>query len=210
MEQAEKARIAKVAIGSQEIEGLMLSNGDYAVGVPQVAELFSLAKDHASREVKALLGKDFQFNKVKSELHSKEVNIISLGDFKKVVIELAIKGNKKAVEFGRLMMGLSLQQLFCDASGVKFETKERQQWVRFREERKDCHPKLDIWFKADGCEGAEYGNRMNQFKAHLGLPLISTGEYTEDQLDKLKEAEIEYHALRRIGLPHSEALKYIK
>jgi len=110
-----------------------------------------------------------------------------------------------------MMIGLSLQQLFCDAFGVKFDKEERQQWIKFREvHRKNYHPKLTTWFKSDGCEGIEYGKRMNQFKAHLGLPLINVGEYTEEQLDKLNEAEIEYHAFRRTGMTHSEAMKYIK
>jgi hypothetical protein len=208
----EKARIAQVNLFGEEVEALMLPNGDFAIGVSQVGKLFpdSISQTNETRRVKALLCVDSPLVKVTSELHFKPVNILSLEQFEKLIVALAKLGDKKALDLTFNLVGLSLIQLCSDAFGVKFETEERKSWVKFRSaHKKQYHPKLTIWFKADGCEGVEYGVRMNQFKAQLGLPIKKIDQYTEEQLDKLNEAEVEYHVLRRSGLPHNEAMKLI-
>lgn len=57
-----KAVIATVDLGFTKIEGLMLPDSSYAIAVLQLAEVFSFDKNQASRTVKSLLGKDFQFD----------------------------------------------------------------------------------------------------------------------------------------------------
>jgi hypothetical protein len=46
--------------------------------VPQLSEIFQFAKDHASRDLKAILGEGFQFAKMKTKLNPKAVNAIRL------------------------------------------------------------------------------------------------------------------------------------
>jgi hypothetical protein len=131
-----KAIVAPVDIGHQIVDGLMLPNGDFAIAVSQVAELFQFDLNQASRRIKSLLGKDFQFDTVKSELNPKAVNILSLTEFETVALELALRGNEKAIAFQRDMIGLALIQLFSDAFGLKFEKINRQEWLKDRQDGK--------------------------------------------------------------------------
>lgn len=80
-----RAKVSQVNIGPIVIEGLMDEIGDYYVAIPQIAELFSIPIKHASRDIKALLGKeDVEFIKLKTELHSGEVNAITLDQLFKI------------------------------------------------------------------------------------------------------------------------------
>jgi len=127
-----KAVIAQINLGALAIEGLMLPDGSFAIGVSQLEALNLVRQNQASRDVKALLGESFQFDKAKSELNPKPVNIIKLPDFEKLVSKLAQAGNKPAIDLCVLLIGLSLHQLFCDGFNVKFETNERQEWLKAR------------------------------------------------------------------------------
>ena len=62
-----KAKVTQVPFGSYQIEGLLLPNNNFGIAASQVAALFEFAKDQVSRDIKALLGKSFQFAKVASE-----------------------------------------------------------------------------------------------------------------------------------------------
>jgi len=95
------AVVAPVKIGLIEIQGLMLPDGSFAISVPQVASLFSIAQKNSSRDFKALLGGDFQFLKVQSESNSKPVNILTLPEFERLLKVLAMNGNEHA----RLFLG---------------------------------------------------------------------------------------------------------
>lgn len=94
----EKAKVAKVPLGSFEIDGLMMPDGSFGVAVPQVASLFGIPNNNASRDIKALLGADFSFEKWATVLSPKAVNVIRLPDLKKLTFALAMKGNEKARE----------------------------------------------------------------------------------------------------------------
>jgi len=131
-----KAVVAPVQIGNLTVNGLMLPNGDFAIAVPQVAELFQFDTNQASRSIKSLLGKDFQFDTAKSELNPKAVNILSLTEFEVLILELVIRGNEKAIAFQRNLVGLALIQLFNDAFGIKFEQTDRQTWLKERQDGK--------------------------------------------------------------------------
>jgi hypothetical protein len=84
------AQITEVKIGHLSLEGLYANDNQFYVAVPQLSEKFQFAKDHASRDLKALLGEDFQFAKIKTKLHSKAINAIAVKDFELVVFELAM------------------------------------------------------------------------------------------------------------------------
>jgi hypothetical protein len=51
-------------------------DGTFAVAVSQLAELNLVSQYNASRDLKAILGKDFQLVKSSSELNPKKFNII--------------------------------------------------------------------------------------------------------------------------------------
>lgn len=131
-----KAVVATVKIGHHEVQGLMLPNGDFAIAVPQVADLFSVPQKNSSRDIKALLGNDSPFLTTKSELNSKAVNILTLTEFETVTLELALRGNQEAIAFQRSLVGLALMQLFSDAFGIKFEQIDRQNWLKERQDGK--------------------------------------------------------------------------
>lgn len=206
-----KAKIATVKIGPLAIEGLLLPDGSFAVGVSQISALFPAIQNNPSREVKALLGKGIQLVKAASELNPNRVNIVSLEQFSLVVFELALKGQSEAVEFVRALHGLSLHQLFSDAFGIKFEADDRQEWLKQRMlHKKQFHPNLTRWLQADGCkEGKDYAAAVNRFKACANLPIKPVAEYSEDELTLLNNAEVSYNMARKLGHSHDESLRYL-
>jgi hypothetical protein len=183
-----KATVTPVQIGTLTIEGLMTEVSEFYVAVPQAADLFQFDKNQASREVKSLLGKGFQFDKVTTPLNPKAVNALKLEQFGQLVFELALKGNTKAIEFQRMLAGLSLQQLFSDAFGIKFEAAERQQWLAARMKTKqDFHPVLTASMERNGLikRPSDWGKYIKWFQDTLG---IKSG--TRDQLDLDKQVDL--------------------
>lgn len=124
-----KAQVKEVPVGPISIEGLMLPDGTFTIGVSQLIRLNIVSQANATREVQDLLGKNFQFAKVVSEFNTKPVSVLTLPQFSEVVKLAAIKGNQAAIDFAIAMMGLALHQLFCDTFGVKMGTEERQQYL---------------------------------------------------------------------------------
>ena len=92
-----KAEITPVSIGHLTIEGLMNENGDFGVAVPQITDKFRFDKNQASRDIKALMGNDFLFEKWRSPFSPKAVNVILLEDFKDLLFILAQKGDAQAI-----------------------------------------------------------------------------------------------------------------
>ena len=137
-----KAHVTKVQIGNLEIDGLMDEAGNYFVAVPQIATLVQIDKNQASRTLKPLLGAGFQFDRLKSELHPKAVNAISIQDFERTLAKLDRAGNKFAQDLRDSLVGLSLHQLYSDAFGVKFEAEDRQNWLIERGEGKEVRRTL--------------------------------------------------------------------
>jgi hypothetical protein len=133
-----KARIFPVPVGHLFIEGLenKAVQDDFYIAIPQVADLFQFDKNQASRDLKRLLGKSFQFDKVQSPLNPKAVNAIPLNLFEKLLFELALKGNQFAIDMSRDLIGLSLKQLFNDAAGREFDKQARQEHLKVRQESK--------------------------------------------------------------------------
>lgn len=126
-----KAKVAPVPIGLEEVEGLHLENGHYAIAVSQVCDLFEIPKVHASRDIKAAvgLGEGFQFFKAITPLNPKAVNVIQLSDFESLLFELALTGNPVAVRLARSLVGLSLVQVFSDAFLVHLTKADRQDFL---------------------------------------------------------------------------------
>ena len=78
------AIVSPVPIGNRSIEGLLLQDGTYAIAVPQICSIFSFLIKNATRDIKAILGADFQFLKARTTLNSKAVNCVTLKDFERI------------------------------------------------------------------------------------------------------------------------------
>jgi len=137
-----RADKAQVQIGHIEIEGLMLPDGSFAIGVSQVGRLFLVPQKNTSRDFKTLLGKEDPFLKAQTELNSKAVNILTLPEFELLIAKLDREGNIPAQEFRDSLAGLILHQLYCDAFDIKFEQQDRQLWLKERQEGKLCRRSL--------------------------------------------------------------------
>lgn len=149
-----KASVATVKLGTIEFDGLLLSDGSFGISVPQANQLlvFSPSNNTASRDLKRILGEGFSPSKVKIENVKQLINSIPLLDFESVVFELSLKGHQKAIAFSRTLIGLSLHQLYADAFGLKFESEDRQKYLKERlagiEKRKDiCDHAIDQYLE---------------------------------------------------------------
>jgi hypothetical protein len=127
-----RAEIATVRIGRLEFEGLMIANGTFGIGVPQIALLTKTSSNTASRDFKRLLGDDFKTSKVKTVYNKNYINFVTLYVFELILARLDRSGNTEAQNIRDLLVGLSLHQLFSDAFYVKFEKEERQRWLEDR------------------------------------------------------------------------------
>lgn len=92
-----KAIVATVRLGNTELEGLMLPDGSYCMGVSQIPKILpnSVRPNQASRTLKRNLGEDFQFDQCTSELNPKPVNTITLDQVEQVIEWAAFENNDK-------------------------------------------------------------------------------------------------------------------
>jgi hypothetical protein len=184
-----KAQVAEVFIGLISIKGLMLEDGSFAVGVPQICEQFNIPQKNAVRDFKSLLGESFTFLKVKIENSRVTMNTISLLDYERLVAKLDRKGNFFAQQFRDDLVGLSLQQLFCDAFGQKFDLEERQQWLKIRQEgkitRRHLTDAVADYIKLHNITGnkATFYYKQVTDKIYEGLTGIKTTKKLREKLD---------------------------
>lgn len=203
-----KAEITEVQIGVLKIQGLMSEDGDFGVAVPQVTERFQINKNQASRDLKALLGKGFQFDKWKTPLNPKAVNVIPLDSFQTLVRELDKRGNKAASDFVDSLFGLSLHQLFCDAFGRKFEAQDRQVWLTTRYATKHDFRPLTDRLKAFGfTEPSEYARFVWAFQSKLGIESGTRDELDIPTLVALQGAQVRLTTFMDCGLSPWEAIR---
>lgn len=130
-----KAQIATIDLGFVKFDGLMMPDGEYAIAVPQVADLFQFSNSHTSRDFKALLGKDFQFTKANTELNPKAVNILNIKDFALLTVELSAKGHPTAKALNRAFVEESIQRRYDIAFGKKVSEAEYNEQLAFRYKR---------------------------------------------------------------------------
>jgi hypothetical protein len=135
-----KAEVTQVKIGNLEIEGLILPDGSFGVAVPQIANLFSWFQDdqnQAFKKLKRLMGEGFKTTKCKTVFNKNATSYVTLNVFTEIVKKLAKeKKQQDAFDFLMDLAGLSLEQLFSDAFGIKFEKEERQEFLKQRQEGK--------------------------------------------------------------------------
>lgn len=130
-----KAIATTVDLGFAKVDGLMLPNGKYAIAISQLATIFQFDKNQASRTIKALIGKDFQFDTAKSELNPKAVNILYLDQISKLTYQLAKKGNAVADAFVQAILEEGLERRFDRAFGKQVEEDQRNQLIVLRMKR---------------------------------------------------------------------------
>ena len=203
-----KAIVQKINYAGLEFEGLMLPDGSYRIGLSQLYPLLAVPPRNASRTVRRLLGKEFQFLQVQSELNPKKVNTISLEELTKVIKTLAKRGEEKAWALLEASFTEKIERIFDAAFGKEVEEREREAKFKARlQHKKQFRPKFTDWLKADGLiENWEYGKAVNQCKAAANLPLKPVEEYSSEEQERLNEAEVVYNFQRRKGLSHYEAL----
>lgn len=131
------ATVSPVKFGSIEIEGLMLSDGTFGVAQQQVAALFSVIPTSAPKWLKSLLGEDSQLFQVKTNRNenskqNRKESVLTLIQFERVLRGMDRKGNETAKNLTDALLGLSLQQLFCDGFGIEFEKSDRQKYLETR------------------------------------------------------------------------------
>lgn len=128
------ADVTEINVGVESALEVLYCQDDKAfyIAVPQLAQRFSFPIKHASRDLKALLGKDFSFLKFRTKLNSKAVNAIKLAHYEIVVAKLDRKGNEIAQAERDAMAGLSYIQLASDAFGIIFDATDRAAWMKAR------------------------------------------------------------------------------
>jgi len=202
-----KAIIADMQIGSYTIPVLLSDDNVFGIAVPQIANEFSFDTNQASRNVKALLGKGFQFDKWITPLNSKAVNVLLLTDFEKLLAKLDRAGNKRAQDIRDSLVGLSLHQLACDAHKIKFEVQERQDWLIRRQKTKVTFKPFTDELKKYGFKNPwEYGNFISLFQSKLEIKNGTRDTLSLEKLFILDEAQIKIAAYMDCGLTPWEAL----
>ncbi len=127
-----KAVVATIKLGTYEFEGLMMPNGTYRVAVSQIANLNLIPHKNASRDLKTLLGKGFTLLPVKSAIHPKAVNTVSVSEFNQCLILLSAKGCQEATDILLALADLSLTEVFSDAFGQKVDSDTRTEFLKAR------------------------------------------------------------------------------
>lgn len=203
-----KADIAQVSVGPLTIEGLMSENADFGVAVPQTAALFQFDTEQASRSIKPLLHKGFQFDKWKTPLNPKAVNVIPLDQFQVLVRALDKKGNPSAGLFVDVMLGLSLHQLFADAFGIKFEAENRQRWLNCRLATKEDFRDLTDCLKACGfSEKSDFARYIWAVQTKVGFNSGERDSLDLVLLDKLRTAQVRLITMMDCGVKPWDALR---
>lgn len=135
MAQTRRATTLDVDFGFAKVEGLMLPDGSYAIAVSQIAEKFSFSQSHATRQVKALLGKSSDLTKVSSDIAQRPVNVVTIAQFKSVVLALSKQGDPVAGAFVEALIEEGIERRFDTAAGVKVEEAEYNKRVADRMQR---------------------------------------------------------------------------
>lgn len=205
-----KALVEPVDFGDTKIEGLQMPDGTFGVSARQANDIlqFSTHQNHISRELKSSLGKGSRLTKAPTELTNNPQLILTLEQFEMLIKVLAKKGNQNAIQFALDTMGISLEQRFADAFGVKHGLEEREKKVKQRSShRKGYKPRFTDYLKQDDPNRKDWGKQRNIFKSKIGLRRDSVDNYDLDELDHLNRYDFAYQALRNSGFDHQGALQ---
>lgn len=182
------------------INGLMFPNGEYGVAVPQITELNLVRQNQASRDIKALLGKDFQFDKATTILNPKAVNVVSLEDFNRILMALAFKGNEFCQQWLMACSSEKLTRLFDTSFGILREEREHADRFAARIRTKDTfRPLTDALKEAGFTEGWEYGKYIKEFQTALGFESGMRDSLDLQTLLMLGNCQMELRMLMKAG-----------
>lgn len=202
----ERARNTTVNLGAVTMEWLMLPSGEFRVRAHEVARLILANQNNATRNVKALLGKDSELIKVKTENNPNAETALSEDEFYKAVRVAAEKGNRKAVKLMSDLFGLALHQLVSDAFGIKFEKEQRVSWLNARNETKREFRTLTDAIQKHVGHDAAYSVYISQFQSALDICNGCRDTLDEAELVRLARAETTAAALLSTGMAWGEIL----
>ena len=130
-----KAQVAIIDLGFTQFEGLMLPNGDYAIGVPQIASLIQTTQNTASRDFNRLLGDGFSPSKQSIEGTKALVNVVDLPAFTKILYAMAKRDNAIADALIQSLLEEGFERRFDIAFGKKVDEAEYNQRLALRMKR---------------------------------------------------------------------------
>ena len=128
MKSKKKALVATINYAGFKFEGLKLMTGEYAIAASQIARLFKFDQNQASRTIKRMIGKDFQFDQWKSTLNAKAVNVILLNDFGRLVNAIARTTEKAYIngkELAYAIQDASVTTTIEQAFDIAFNNKQK-------------------------------------------------------------------------------------
>ncbi len=188
------AVITQVPIGKGSIEGVRFVDTkevEFGIAVVQVASQFQFDTNQASRKLKSLLGKDFQFDKARTEINPKAVNVLTLIQYERVLRLLDRAGNKQAQSVVDDLIGLSLHQIFCDAFDLEFEKRDRQDWLENRQNTKESYRELTDALKGYGFnESDQYRNFVFMMQSRLDIETKTRDLQTTQKLRMLDKTQV--------------------
>ena len=95
-----KATTATIVFLGTELKVLLMPDESFRISVSQVYNAGFLATpNNATKETKAILGKDFPLLRVASDLNTNPVNTLTIPEFERLVVKLALAGHAKAIEW---------------------------------------------------------------------------------------------------------------
>jgi hypothetical protein len=147
---------------------------------------------------------------VKVENGTKPIKWCSIEDAPKYWMLAATRGNVKATALVAACVAEALERRLDAAFGVVRTEQERNDRMEARVDHADGWRKnFTDWQQLDGCRsGIDYAKRVNELKAHGGLPVgVGIKDYDSRQIKKMTNCEVIYDAMRRNGKDHHGALK---
>lgn len=208
------ASVTTVQIGPVALEGLMNENGDFAIAVPQFADIIQTSRNTASRDLKRLMGEgsktSIAFEKWATPFNKRGVNVLTIADFERVLFEYAINGNAAAIALTRALVGLSLHQVFADAFGLKFEKEDRQRWLSERLESKHNFRPLTDQLKLHGMtDKCDYARFVWAMQTKVGIASGERDAVPAANLSRLNVVQTRLMTLMECGVSPWDALKRI-
>ena len=219
----QKATIATVKIGMLEFEGLMLEDGSFAIGVPQIGInwLNQDIQNTTARDLKRLLAKGSKTSQVvffdcKTEFNKNKTLAVNLLDFQRILRVLDKAGYQSATDTCDDLIGVAIDQLWADAFNIKREKEDRQRVIVARQtHREQFRVKFTDWLKEDSEKFSltiNYGAEVNKLKTSANLPLTHLHDYKPEDYPIMEELNRTYHSysmLRLAGKTHDETIALI-
>ena len=198
------AQIADVTIGHLTIPGLMTEDGAFYVGVPQIAVQFTIPNKHLSRDIKALLDKDFVFTKIHIAGTRNTVNAIALKEFALLSYRLSVAGKDttgKATVIARAYYEYrqDLEKLSI-LDGLKALEKSNHKALKSRtstQREKDIQEKFAVLWQCEKEYPVEFHQTIGTFTKRSVL--IGRADLVNDSLvAEIKECKQWKHAMGQL------------